>query len=956
MCNHLCRACWTCFLSSALASATLADMRVKAEINRDTWVSAVGQEQDSNNGGSSRLKLKGVQEFSIVDIDPKPFYGKVIRRAELHVKNASPERLGRVTVSTLASDWVEGTSANYARQKGASSFRWAKQDQTRWAFPESDILAASFSQGGTIWGFGDATSSEEAGWQVIPVDPAVIAARVAGVSHGFVLMDDVGSEYERNGEAFKWKLFPNRFVFSHEQGNGRPYFVVTVGDEDREEPERPGDIAQSKEALPPGEAIITWATPADHGKAGVVGFIARYATGAQFSWDTAAVVPQYLMPAPSKTPERVEMHLRDLGWTAGQRGTLGVRAVDGAGNLSAVATALVAASTEPASVELKPAEIKPFDAKGDLPKISGLAVAVIDALDKVHPVTGAMVPARAEDYLRGNHLWSAADKTVRLYAAKNEFVDFQVLLSGRAKSAAVTLAFDDAEIRSAMYRFRHVNTKAGPMPDPLLPQHGTFSLPAADESIQGQTRAALMADVYVPHAANAGIHRGKLTVSADGESTEITVELHVWDFTLPDVLSFVPEMNCYGLPPDQELAYYRMAHAHRTNLNRLGYSWRGEPATGCAPQWDGKAFNWDQYDRHYGPLLDGSAFADLPRKSVPVDGFYLPLNENWPLDVNKHFKGGYWADQALDAEYAKGFSDACGQFARHAQEKGWVGPLFEFYLNNKVYFKKDKWSKSSAPWVFDEPVNTQDFWALRYFGRLFREGVAPYRRARGPTMAFRCDISYPERQRDILDGLLDVNVCGGAFRQYNRLVMDRKRRNGQITFNYGSSNQIQDANVQPAAWCIDTWCLGADGVVPWQTVGKPESWITADPLSLFYPAPAGAREPVASVRLKSYRRGQQDVEYLTLLQRTTGHPRFAVAAAARQALMLAGTVVKKDDDDAGLVNYAHVDPATMWTLRLRIGATLNDAHPPAERSLANLRDTVTRERRVREIHLVPPPG
>ena len=32
------------------------------------------------------------------------------------------------------------------------------------------------------------------------VDPSVVAARVAGVSYGFLLFDDTGSEWKRDGE------------------------------------------------------------------------------------------------------------------------------------------------------------------------------------------------------------------------------------------------------------------------------------------------------------------------------------------------------------------------------------------------------------------------------------------------------------------------------------------------------------------------------------------------------------------------------------------------------------------------------------------------------------------------------------------------------------------------------------------------------------------------------------
>ena len=38
-------------------------------VSRDTWVSAVGEEQEGNNGASSRLKFKGIQEFTLLDGD-----------------------------------------------------------------------------------------------------------------------------------------------------------------------------------------------------------------------------------------------------------------------------------------------------------------------------------------------------------------------------------------------------------------------------------------------------------------------------------------------------------------------------------------------------------------------------------------------------------------------------------------------------------------------------------------------------------------------------------------------------------------------------------------------------------------------------------------------------------------------------------------------------------------------
>ena len=127
------------------------------------------------------------------------------------------------------------------------------------------------------------------------------------------------------------------------------------------------------------------------------------------------------------------------------------------------------------------------------------------------------------------------------------------------------------------------------------------------------------------------------------------------------------------------------------------------------------------------------------------------------------------------------------------------------------------------------------------------------------------------------------------MRAYPRLVFERKRTLGEIVLEYGSTNAVEGSNVQPAAWCLDAWSLGADGVIPWQTVGNSDSWKQADELALFYPHPAqdgpgrsGPGEqptPIPSIRLKSYRRGQQDVEYLTLWSQLHGQPRWAVGRA-----------------------------------------------------------------------------
>src|SRR5262249_52569436 len=144
-------------------------------------------------------------------------------------------------------------------------------------------------------------------------------------------------------------------------------------------------------------------------------------------------------------------------------------------------------------------------------------------------------------------------------------------------------------IQVELGRYQPVASKVGPLPDPIVPLDFAN---AGDASIKNQS---LHVEIYVPHDLGPGEYQGTLTLNgpmpgggsqhAEPETLRLAVSLRVWDFSLPNHLSFLPEMNCYGLP-DDELAYYRLAHRHRTVLNRLPYNQNGRIQDGCAPRWD----------------------------------------------------------------------------------------------------------------------------------------------------------------------------------------------------------------------------------------------------------------------------------------------------------------------------------------------------------------------------------
>jgi hypothetical protein len=81
------------------------------------------------------------------------------------------------------------------------------------------------------------------------------------------------------------------------------------------------------------------------------------------------------------------------------------------------------------------------------------------------------------------------------------------------------------------------------------------------------------------------------------------------------------------------------------------------------------------------------------------------------------------------------------------------------------------------------------------------------------------------------------------------------------------------------------------------------------------------------------------VEYLALLTRELGVPRWAVGQAVQEALRLAATARKGPDvggaEDAGIIDFRSLKPESLWALRTRVGAFLSEKKPKPERCLVD---------------------
>ncbi len=436
-------------------------------------------------------------------------------------------------------------------------------------------------------------------------------------------------------------------------------------------------------------------------------------------------------------------------------------------------------------------------------------------------------------------------------------------------------------LQADLYRvwFHKLESGGGYYPDALIPAPATVfgKLPDPENQIAGQTAAAFWLDLWVPRGSAAKEERVRVEAQLSvGDRVDIyPLEVRILPFAVPDDDALDADHNSYsagwiqdaypGAPLfDMIHAYHRLFYEHRGVFHQLGYGHAGRVAPEFAPALEGKGrrrrvASWDLYDRHYGPLLDGSAFAKTRRGPRPIRYAYLPINPEWPADFV------HWDQPGYDAE----FVNVVGEMERHFREKGWTKTRLEMFFNHKKRYK-------GFPWDGDEVRFLRDDDYFRRYRDLLRRAVPPD----SPVpFVFRSDASWAmERQFEDLKGVVSFWVLSGGVLSFYPEAPDRLRRRGDTVWFYGSA-----AGVTEPAWAtlynpLRAWMWGVDGYCLWLVTGAgADPWFrfNGGRETLAYPGTRfGRPEPLPSLRLKIERNGLQDVALLKALEKRMGRERL----------------------------------------------------------------------------------
>ncbi len=493
------------------------------------------------------------------------------------------------------------------------------------------------------------------------------------------------------------------------------------------------------------------------------------------------------------------------------------------------------------------------------------------------------------------HFWDAKTRCLKLHAGRNETVAAQIMLSAKADVSAVNVEIGDLkgpgvisaaqniQLSQELYQFvAHGDWSWGPastmLPDkkwypdvlapfndPYDPAHKPVGAPF-DIKIANGPNQGVWLDLYVPKDAKPGNYEApiKITVNKDVKYSA-TLELNVHAFTLPDEthVDGYGEFygNCYDFhgvsfkkDPDKWWAvakrYHQMAHQHRFVIfDRMG---RG-------PNLE----QLDFYDKTYGQILDGSLFSKEQGYTGP--GANTGVNF-WGAPFAQAYDGKV---PDFDDAKLKTYTDGAKAFWDHLVAKKWDHKRILAYIideagsdaqsrtnTRKLQDALDAgagkgkinliWTSHTDPATLaaspaTDPRGINRWWCPN--GSACNPGFLVPREKEGETVWF-----YHSGHPCI--GVHGVNASGVELRTW-----------GTICWRY---------KVNGSFWWAMDFC---DAKTPLtRPCYKPDDTRWGNGV-LFYP---GARlpdvglpaidGPLASLRMKAYRRGLQDYEYGWLLK------------------------------------------------------------------------------------------
>jgi hypothetical protein len=278
-------------------------------------------------------------------------------------------------------------------------------------------------------------------------------------------------------------------------------------------------------------------------------------------------------------------------------------------------------------------------------------------------------------------------KTVELYAGRNEFEPFQIVLRAKSKDlSGVDIEFSDfrspegAEIsrkNTTVYLEGFVNLKRpssieggeGLWPDPLIPRVDRYTNEARNAfpfTVQRNRNQPLWAEVFVPATARPGKYTGSARISLGGMVLfSVPINLTVWRFVLPSTSTLKSSFGLSGInllkqhsgryTNDADLHSITGLYTKAALLHRISTHGGSMQPPKFSQRAGRMQLDWREYDAEVGPYLNGVAIpegeplygarATSAEIRSPKDFETEDQEKSYWTEWTKHFQREGWGDR-----------------------------------------------------------------------------------------------------------------------------------------------------------------------------------------------------------------------------------------------------------------------------------------------------------------------
>ncbi len=939
---HLPRLICTCICYlSAVALATSAEFTFSATDN--CHVGNVGKEVDYNAGNkATRGKIKGPEEFVMVNFDLSKIKGMTVKKAKLQFHDAGAI-LYKVGFSSVVTPWKAGNANRFGVNDQGATWKTPRIGKY-WAWPGSNLGHVINEMCGSRSSYGQVR--KQGGVYELNVDPDVIETVASGHHHGFVISEHDG-----------WRRMPwvgqtlrkvngkehNPWIFLKEQNGKAPKLIIEAVKEDDTAPGKVSVKNIWRDSLLVGDVLLEVIATGDDNNKGTALYYDISVDG--------ETVPAWMLNAPLTSGKKQLIRLSEQ--TPGKKVNISICAVDEAGNKGPVANC-----NATVCAELTIPDVQARYSAGDGKPLSNKSIAVwaYPDLQHVNPITGNRLEdnsyelKKTGNYRNGNNIWNGKTHTAELSAWRDEWVAFQIAVENTSGAPLkdIKVAWSGSnDLQVDLYRewYVRVKSKNNFYPDPLLPLNklnNSIHIPDTHNSIEGQTVQSIYVDILVNKDAAAKLHKGSINITAPGQKAlTLNVAVDVQNNNMPRKIGYTVEFNHYsGWQSnfkdaqvndktankkfiDCNNAITALAHQNRCTFNGVPYTHRKSmrrpvPAiSGSGTQ--AKVTDWSHFDACYEGIFSGSIVKNNHRSEQPITHQTLSFYERWPADFNKSnmFDHNLKTNPSLDPKFTKEFEDTVkaigAEFTKHFKEKGWDKVQLQLFLNNKSQYRR---KNDGCYWLLDEPRYHNGYLALDTLGVLMRDA---FKDKGSIPVVFRADVSRPQYSETILDDSLDLNVVGGlsehehiARRNSDRFDGGEFFKEPQIIWSYGGVAALGTSLNSYANVRIMDHFKGSNGHLPWLNTMSKNAWReqpgdrSGQNYAIFYNGeyeklPIKNEIVFPSMRLKAYRRGQQDAEMLGVVEQTKKISRDQIRHALRKFASFEGKTVRTFREDAGTI-------------------------------------------------------